>query len=76
MIPYCEIPISYTDQEDSKLNIVTDTIQMARDYLLIRLLYIFGLWTKDHSDNIWEAFIPTVKTVEGRKSSPNRAKRE
>ena len=58
-IPYCEVPISYTDQEGSHLNLVTDTLQMARDYILIRLLYVFGFWKKDHTDNIWETFLPS-----------------
>ncbi len=57
-IPYCEVPISYTDIEGSHMNFVTDILQMARDYLLIRFLYITKLWRKEHTDNIWDAFLP------------------
>ncbi len=56
-IPYCEKGISYCDQVGSKLNIVMDSIQMARDYVLIRLLFLLSIWRKDDSDKIWERFL-------------------
>lgn len=67
--------ISYVDQEGSKLNIVTDTIQMARDYVLLRLFYILRLWIKKDSDKIWDYFLPPQ--AEGERSrSPKKPKRE
>ena len=76
-IPYAEVPHNYKDQEDSKLNVVTDSIQMARDYILIKLFYVLGLWRKDHTDKIWETFLPeTDISPRTRASSPRKPKRD
>ena len=76
-IPYAEVPHNYKDQEDSKLNVVTDSIQMARDYILIKLFYVLGLWKKDHTDKIWETFLPeSEESPRTRASSPRKPKRE
>jgi dolichyl-phosphate beta-glucosyltransferase len=49
-MPAAEIPVNWHDVEGSKLNIVQDSIKMARDFLLVRLLYILRLWK--YSDDI------------------------
>jgi dolichyl-phosphate beta-glucosyltransferase len=49
-VPTFEMPVNWHDVEGSKLNIVEDSIKMARDFLVVRLLYLFGLWK--YSDDI------------------------
>lgn len=46
-IPVAEVPVNWQDVEGSKLNVVTASLMMARDYLLVRLLYLMGLWKID-----------------------------
>lgn len=76
-IPYCEVPVKWADKEGSKLNVVTDSIQMARDYILIRLLYILRLWKVSDTDQIWEAYLPSsTETSDRRSQSPKKPKRE
>lgn len=78
-IPYAEVPINYCDQEDSKLNVVTDSMQMARDFILIKLFYVLKLWRRGHTDKLWESFIPSSPESSPKKPtsrSPGRAKRE
>lgn len=76
-IPYCEVPVSWSDKEGSKLNVVTDSIQMARDYILIKLLYVLRLWTVNDTDQIWEAYLPSSsEAAERRSQSPKKPKRE
>lgn len=43
-IPYVEIPVNWKDIEGSHLNVISASITMARDFLLVRLLYLFRLW--------------------------------
>ena len=76
-VPYVEIPINYQDQDESKLNVVTDSMQMARDYILIKLFYVLKLWKRSHTDKIWEAFLPsTDESPRTRNTSPRKTKRE
>lgn len=81
-IPYAEVWHNYQDQDDSKLNVVTDSIQMARDFLLIRIFYLLKLWKRTHTDKIWETFLPSTTTDENDSpkrtgsSSPRKTKRE
>lgn len=78
-VPVAEIPINYQDQDDSKLNVVTDSIQMARDFLLIKIFYVLRLWKKSHTDKIWEAFLPSSpesSPKRERSQTPKRPKRE
>ena len=46
-IPAVEVPVNWQDIEGSKLNVVTASLMMARDYLLVRIFYLFGLWKID-----------------------------
>ncbi|KAI8137838.1 nucleotide-diphospho-sugar transferase [Fennellomyces sp. T-0311] len=46
-IPIQEVQVNWHEIDGSKINLMMDSIQMARDLLLIRLNYIFGLWTVD-----------------------------
>jgi len=49
-VPIAEIPVNWHDVEGSKLNIVEDSIKMARDFLLVRILYVLRMWK--YSDDI------------------------
>ncbi len=76
-VPYVEIPINYQDQDESKLNVVTDSMQMARDYILIKLFYVTKLWRRSHTDKIWETYLPaTDESPRTRGASPRKPKRE
>jgi len=76
-VPYVEIPINYQDQDESKLNVVTDSMQMARDYILIKLFYVLKLWKRSHTDKIWETFLPSADdSPRTRGASPRKTKRE
>lgn len=46
-VPYSEIPVNWRDVEGSKLNIIEASITMARDYILVRLLYLLRFWRYD-----------------------------
>jgi dolichyl-phosphate beta-glucosyltransferase len=46
-IPAVEIPVNWQDVEGSKLNVVSASLMMARDYLLVRICYLLGLWKID-----------------------------
>lgn len=46
-IPIAEVQVNWHEIDGSKINLMMDSIQMARDLLLIRLNYIFGLWKVD-----------------------------
>jgi len=43
-IPAYEVPVNWHEVPGSKLNVLTATIQFARDLVLIKLLYVMGLW--------------------------------
>ncbi|KAI9244812.1 nucleotide-diphospho-sugar transferase [Phascolomyces articulosus] len=44
-IPIQEVQVNWHEIDGSKINLMMDSVQMARDLLLIRLNYILGLWT-------------------------------
>ncbi|TPX31917.1 hypothetical protein SmJEL517_g04877 [Synchytrium microbalum] len=44
-IPMVEVPISWHEVAGTKMNLVWDSARMARDLLLIRANYLFGLWS-------------------------------
>ncbi|KAI9485894.1 MAG: nucleotide-diphospho-sugar transferase [Benjaminiella poitrasii] len=44
-IPISEIQVTWHEIDGSKVNLMVDSMKMAIDLLLIRLNYIFGLWT-------------------------------
>jgi dolichyl-phosphate beta-glucosyltransferase len=75
-IPYAGVPISWHDVEGSKLNVVSDTLQMTRDYLLIRLLYLLALWRTRDCDKVWESFLPSEESDRKSPSPGRKAKRE
>ena len=43
-IPIVEVPVNWQEIDGSHLNVVAATIQMARDMILIKLLYTLRLW--------------------------------
>ncbi|KAL0213678.1 hypothetical protein P9112_005862 [Eukaryota sp. TZLM1-RC] len=40
-----EVAVDWEEKEGSKLNIASDSLQMLRDLVYIRLCYLFGIWT-------------------------------
>ena len=44
-IPVAEVPVNWHDVDGSKLNVVTASITMARDYILVKFLYVIGIWS-------------------------------
>jgi dolichyl-phosphate beta-glucosyltransferase len=49
-IPVKEIPVDWEEIDGSHLNVVDATLQMARDMVLIKLLYTLRLWGYDDLD--------------------------
>ena len=43
-IPFAEVPVNWHEVDGSKLNVVTASITMARDYVLIKVFYMLRLW--------------------------------
>ena len=44
-VPMVEVPVNWQEIDGSKLDVLTSTIQMARDIVAIRVCYMLGLWT-------------------------------
>ena len=49
-IPVAEIPVDWEEIDGSHLNVVDATVTMARDMVLIKLLYTLKLWGYDDID--------------------------
>jgi dolichyl-phosphate beta-glucosyltransferase len=43
-IPVEEVPIEWHEVPGSKLNVVTDSLQMLRDLLILRANHFLGRW--------------------------------
>ncbi|KAI8062113.1 nucleotide-diphospho-sugar transferase [Gongronella butleri] len=43
-IPLVEVQVNWHEIDGSKVNLVTDSIQMARDLFMIRLNFFLGIW--------------------------------
>ena len=43
-IPVGEVPIEWHEVSGSKLNVLTDSLQMLRDLLILRANLVFGRW--------------------------------
>mmetsp|Transcript_10646 Transcript_10646/g.10677 ORF Transcript_10646/g.10677 Transcript_10646/m.10677 type:complete len:295 (-) Transcript_10646:44-928(-) len=43
-IPIVEVPVDWEEMAGSKLNVLKDSILMARDIVLVRILYLLGIW--------------------------------
>jgi dolichyl-phosphate beta-glucosyltransferase len=43
-IPMVEVPVNWNEVDGSKIDVLQDTIQMARDIVAIRVCYMFGIW--------------------------------
>ena len=43
-IPVAEVPIAWHEVSGSKLNVVTDSLQMLRDLLVLRANVLVGRW--------------------------------
>jgi len=46
-IPYIEVPVNWRDVEGSHLDVVDASTTMARDFIMMRVLYVLGLWKSD-----------------------------
>jgi len=44
-IPVVEVPVHWEEIDGSKVDIVWDTLQMARDLVVIKACYLLGLWS-------------------------------
>ena len=44
-IPVAEVPIEWHEVAGSKLNVVTASLQMLRDLLIVRANHLLGRWT-------------------------------
>ncbi|KAF9115115.1 dolichyl-phosphate beta-glucosyltransferase [Mortierella sp. AM989] len=44
-IPIVEVPVAWQEIDGSKVSLMRDSIQMALDLLIIRMNYIFGIWS-------------------------------
>jgi dolichyl-phosphate beta-glucosyltransferase len=43
-VPVVEVPVHWEEIDGSKVDIVWDTLQMARDLVIIKACYMLGLW--------------------------------
>ncbi|PHJ22223.1 dolichyl-phosphate beta-glucosyltransferase [Cystoisospora suis] len=43
-IPIVEVPVEWEEKDGSKLNILDASFQMARDLLILKLMYATGIW--------------------------------
>ena len=43
-IPVAEVPVEWHEVAGSKLNVVTDSLQMLRDLLVLRANHVLGRW--------------------------------
>ncbi len=43
-LPVAEVPVTWSEVEGSKLNVIRDGIKMAIDMAIARGLYITGIW--------------------------------
>ncbi|KAI9301590.1 nucleotide-diphospho-sugar transferase [Cunninghamella echinulata] len=43
-VPIVEVQVNWHEIDGSKVNLITDSVQMARDLFLIRLNYVLGFW--------------------------------
>jgi len=46
-IPYVEVPVNWRDVEGSHLDVVEASTTMARDFIMMRVFYVLGLWKYD-----------------------------
>ena len=51
-IPFNEYSVNWREIDESKLNVLTDSIQMARDFIMVRILFLAGLWRYDDTYTI------------------------
>lgn len=49
-VPLHEVAVNWQEIDGSKLDVASDSIQMARDLLLIRFCYFTGLWSLESPD--------------------------
>ncbi len=45
LVPVAEVPIEWHEVAGSKLNVVTASLQMLRDLLIVRANHLLGRWT-------------------------------
>lgn len=49
-VKVAEVPVSWHDVEGSHLNVIDASLTMARDMLMVKMLYLLGVWrTQDIS---------------------------
>ena len=49
-IPVKEVAVKWEDVDGSHLNVVDASLQMARDMLMVKALYGFGVWKATDCD--------------------------
>ena len=42
---FVQVPVEWEEVDGSKVDMLADTLSMARDLVLIRLCYLLGIWT-------------------------------
>jgi hypothetical protein len=45
-IPVVEVPINWEEIPGSKINLLESSFEMARDMMIVRLAYTFGVWQR------------------------------
>ena len=43
-VPIKEVPINWKDVDGSHLSLLDASVTMARDFLMVRLLYLLKIW--------------------------------
>ena len=54
-IPMIETSVNWQEIDGSKLSIIDSSFQMARDLVLIRFCYMFGLWRIEHQTELYQS---------------------
>ena len=49
-IPVAELPVKWEDVDGSHLNIVDASLNIARDMIMVKALYLLGVWSSEDID--------------------------
>ncbi|KAL4511861.1 hypothetical protein ABPG72_012706 [Tetrahymena utriculariae] len=52
-MPVAEVPVNWEDVDGSHLNVLEASVTMARDFLMVRLLYLLSVWK--YNDSIYQS---------------------
>ena len=73
-IPLLELPITWEEIDGSTIDIVSDSLKMARDIVTIRLSYLLGIW-KDQNQNEARAISSKKEKSTPRSKSKSRGRK-